>query len=274
VNQVRPQTNIPVVRQLDDPADSSTLYVRAFVYNSLTNALITSFNLEDQGSHRFSAKYNTPADYSGTGYFIDITTKVYSDAGYTTQDTIYANENQEYHVMEMWNQSFGSGGGGSDIDYKRIREIIKGEVDKLPPPKVSINLDPILLELQGVRKAIGQIESPKTDLSPVIYSIDGLMRRIEKVDTKTDLSHILRKLESISTKIVPEVREKKEDKETPVMNGMLEKILNFVTPKPKVVPVVPTEVKVDRSVEIKERANRLIGKAGLKNLERAKRLMI
>ncbi len=143
--QLEPRENYTIVRKLDDPNDSDTYYVRAFIRNSKTDALLDTVDLTDKGEGRFTGNWQVVADTVGLGIYIDITTRVYTDSGYTVINEKYADRQDQYLVLARYNPVFGNGsGGGRDIDYKKVRKIVQEEIAKIPPveipafPKVNI----------------------------------------------------------------------------------------------------------------------------------------
>lgn len=265
MNHIRPQNKTPIVRQLDDPQDTATYYVRAFIRDSITGNLIETVDLTNLGSQRFAGTFQSPADTSGKGRFIDITTKVYSDSGYTTQDTVYANESHEFVVTEFWGQQFGSG-GGADVDYNRVRRIINEEVNNLPKPQVKVEIEPVLLELQAVRKAIELIDIPENDPAPFVIELQSIAQKLSRIESKKperiDLSPIEKELMRIRKKIkMPEMPK------IPDNTGLIQKILALVTKpivkkvKSKPEPVDTKKESVDklfRKIQISDRSKRLL----------------
>jgi len=62
--QVNPRETYPIVRQLADPLDTGTYYVRAVVRNARTDETLETLNLTNKGSGRFLYNYQVPADAS------------------------------------------------------------------------------------------------------------------------------------------------------------------------------------------------------------------
>jgi len=203
---LRPQQTKTIARQIGNHLDSNTYYVQAKVRNSLTDELLATVNLDDKGGQRFTGNWLVAQDSTGLGFDIDITTSVYTDSGYTTKSANYADETNEYRV-EVLQTSFG-GGGGADINYKRVREIIKDELDKLSFPATDTSeLDKLLRKVltrvnvlpdttadysenfDEIKSKIDSQEKPeKVNLEPIIQSIDrmaqahdGVMREMNAV---------------------------------------------------------------------------------------------
>jgi hypothetical protein len=198
---LQPQEQFTIVRQLPDPSDATTYYVRAVVKDSVTDTILKTVNLTDKGSRRFKVAYEVPADVSGLGFYIDITTSVYTDSGYTTKSTTYSEELESYLVYDRTKKG-GGGGGGADIDYKKIQKMLDALIEKFVPCEKT-DLTPVLDGIQAIKKEIGAIEIPempeieKIDLLPVIKAIENSEKTIVKsIDNKevtesTDIEPIL-----------------------------------------------------------------------------------
>ena len=178
--QLHPTEQFTISRQLADPDDTDTNYVQATVRNAKTDELLKRVNLTLKGSQRFTGLYEVPADVSGQGFWITITTLVYSDSGYTVRNMNYNAEQNTYLVQDRANK--GSGGGhGDDIDYRKLAKVIDDAVknNKQQPQ----SLDPVLNMLAGIGEALVRLESKevkmeKTNLDPVFNAISSLERAI------------------------------------------------------------------------------------------------
>lgn len=170
---LQPQTNFTIVRQLPDPADSTSYYIQAVVRNSVDDTILKTINLTDKGSRRFKGVYQLPADVSGMGSYIDITTTVYTDSGYTAKSTTYSEELEQYLIWDRVSKLGGGGSGGADIDYKRIAKMLedmKKAFPKIPPA----DYGPILSSLKEIKDSISSIEMPeaeKIEYAPVLQAI-------------------------------------------------------------------------------------------------------
>ena len=85
---LQPQASFTLVRQIANHTDSSTYYVRAVIRNAYTDELISTLDLTDRGSQRFSKNWQVPADPSGEGFYLSIVTSVYTDSGRLRPDLI------------------------------------------------------------------------------------------------------------------------------------------------------------------------------------------
>lgn len=148
--QLKPQEQFAVVRQLSDPFDSGTYYVQAKIRNAHDDTLLATLNLSDKGGQRFRSDWQVPADTSGEGFYIDIETIVYTDSGYSTVSDVYGRENAVYLVQDRATPPFGAG-GGPDIDYKRLGNIVRGILKEQEPVKVP---RPQKVDLTGTEERI------------------------------------------------------------------------------------------------------------------------
>lgn len=175
---ILPQSTLRLVRQLTDPSDSGTNYVQATARNSATGDTVATVNMTDAGNQRFTGSFTTPVDGSGMGYYLDVTTKVYTDAGYTTLNANYAIETHTYFVHE---QRVHLGGGGADVNYEKIKRIVKevlDEQEKTELPETPDILPELIASERRIREAIGTaIESIKIP-EQVRPDLDGAVSRI------------------------------------------------------------------------------------------------
>lgn len=178
--QLRPREYFTIARGLEDHTDSGTYYVQAVIRNAKTDALIDTVNLTDHGSRRFSTPWQVPADTSGEGFYILITTTIYDDSGYTSKSGSYGEKFDTYLVQDRPNPNLGMGGGGVDIDYKKVRAMLKEEIAGIPPaPDIpdfpSVDLRPVFDRLEGISEAIGAIPQPATiNMKPVMDALEAV----------------------------------------------------------------------------------------------------
>jgi len=178
-----PREWFTIARGLEDHTITTTFYVRAVVRNARTDELIDTVDLTDSGDHhRYSKAWQVPADSSGLGFYILVTTSVYTDAAYTTKSSQYGDKYDTYLVQDRVNAMHGGGGAGSDVDYKRIQKMIDEAILRVPvpekPEKVVIppspDLKPVLEAILSARDAIlgGFPEQKAVDLSPILAKLD------------------------------------------------------------------------------------------------------
>jgi hypothetical protein len=212
--QLKPGEQFTIVRQLDNPADSGTYYVQAVIRNSKTDEIIQTLNLEDKGNQRFTKNWQVISDSSGLGLYIDIESRVFTDSNHTTYSDIYAKENKVYLIDERNSPNTFGGGMGSDVDYTKIRRIMKEEIDGRKQPKnEKVDMTPILAKLSELGTGIKGIKQEKTDISPILSQIKQLsieMGRLQKnlensiaekeVTPETDITPVMEKIETLDPK--------------------------------------------------------------------------
>lgn len=234
--QIQPQQNFAIVRQLPDPSDSTTYYVRAVIRNAMTDTLIATVNLTDEGERRFIAVWKAIADISGQGTLISIRTSVYTDAAYSVISTTYTQEIETYLVLERFNPNVivsalgpALGGGGADIDYKKIKEIFKDVLkEKIDPILKMLNdieaeqgddnevirqiRTAIVLATKDIKSAIPEPqEKEEVDLLPVINEVKASLSTILKaIDNKevtesSDLSPVLDAIKKVEDAQSPSI---------------------------------------------------------------------
>lgn len=214
---LQPLEDFVVARGLEDHTDSTTYYVRAVIRDAKTDVVITTLDLTDQGDgHRFTKKWQVPADQTGLGFYILITSSVYEDSGYTTKSQNYGDKYETYLVQQRMNPLLGGGGGGADLDYKRVRKIVEEAVSaklaEAPQPE-PVNLDffrqPILNALSGLRNDIQAVDIPPADFSGVEYRL-GLLEKAIKEIPKDDDSAVLKKLDDVEQNLLQEMDDSEE----------------------------------------------------------------
>ena len=228
---VRPNEDLPIVRAIDNPNDAATYYIQAVIKNAKTLVTLDTVNLTDNGDRLFSYNWHTPHDAVGLGMYIIIITTVYTDSGYTTKSEVYAEQTDTYKI-EI-NQAHFGGGGGSDIDYRRLRKIIQEELEKLPkaelpkfPKQEKVDLVPVLQAIanktfefpkpekvdlsglsEGQKKIIREINGiPRTDLTPILEAIDKnspeeVITKVTQLIVKNTPENILSNVEKLKEEI-------------------------------------------------------------------------
>lgn len=197
--EIRGGHKLTIVRQLADPSDTNTYYVRAVIVNSATGSIIQVggndyVNLTDNGDQRFSYTWSVP--YQADEFQIDIKTTVYTDSGYTTKSNRYAIENKEYIIRRK--NLGGGGGGGVAIDYKKIKNIVEGiEYPKYDEVLQKMS-DTLLLGLEQNRRAIDKIEIPKYNEKMLIEAINKLKEYIDSIEIpETDYKPLMSEIEGL-----------------------------------------------------------------------------
>lgn len=183
--QLNPGENFVITHQIGDHTDATTYYVRAVIRNALTDATLDTVNLIDRGTQRFSAPWQVPADPSGQGFYISVTTTVYTDSGYSAKSALYSEEQERHLIQVRDNPNLGMGGGvgvasGPDIDYKKVRKIIQEELAKIEFPEVKIpaQVKPQEISLEPVQARIAALNGSLQAISDKIESLP----RFEKTE--------------------------------------------------------------------------------------------
>jgi hypothetical protein len=240
--QLNPSTDFPIVRVLTNPADVTGYYVRAIIKNSLLQTVIATVNLTDLGDGYFKGTWHTP---SSEGIYVDITTKVYSDAGYSVASEVYGSENNQYLCATRWGLQFGGGGGGESVSYKKIDEIVKTRIEgqkTLTKEEVKQIVEStekdIKTSIKSVLSAVDGIEMPKMEckhkemditkeMSPILSAVNEIRSAIEvlkeeEIDT-TEVEEIVSRLNStiiaskeeiVATMLQEDMNEQESEKET------------------------------------------------------------
>ena len=253
---IEPGKKFIITRQLGDPADTGTYYVRAFIRNAETDTLLATVNLTDKGDQRFRGEWNVPYKQIDD-YFITITSFVYTDSGYTTESEDYERVEDQYQVAQ---KQLGGGGGGGTIvkkpDYNEIRKIIKEEIEIIKFPELKVDLSPIISNLNEVIESVEAIKNKeypkqeKIDLNPILEKILGIEREITFLNKKasllenTDLNPVISYMQDLDASI----KDKKEI--TELQNKLLDlskSLEEFITevkaPKLKSFEEVISEIK-------------------------------
>lgn len=201
MQQLRPKETVPVVRHLDDPVDTNAYYIQAIVRDSLSGSVIETINLEKQtGSQRYTGRFTAPSEGSSGRKYVDVTTKVYSDSGYTTQDSQYGDENVQYIVAVDWSPTgpaqFGGFGGGPDIDYKRIKKIVDERIDQVEKKIPTKEIKDLNKKVTGMERVFETIISPELEKAGV--NIESLYDKADSFDVlEKKLGEVLKAIKAI-----------------------------------------------------------------------------
>lgn len=224
--QTEPQNPIPLVYKITDPLlFSTTYYVRAIVRNSLTGDTLNTVNLtRNSTGTRYTGQVNAPADPTGLGLHIDITISSYSDSGYSTYADGLPEVLDKYWVRSA-PQSFGGFSSGSDVDYKKIKEIVKAEISSILTP-ISDNIKSLLS-----RKGVNSLEKELKNINKIVLNIEQCMTSeaddSEEEDKPMDFSPILTALATSVNNILSKIS---ENKFTPTnLNPVLEQLVTLAT---------------------------------------------
>lgn len=201
--QLQPTEKFTLFRGIEDPADTGTYYVQAVIRNALTRVVLDTIQLTDNLDHTFSKEWDVPADVSGAGFYITIQYSVYIDSGYTTKSDVYGEKFEEHLVQTRYNFNLGGGGGG--VDYKKIRQIIKEEIDKIEKQDIpAVDLTDIKQSIADLKQSIDIIDIPQpreTDLSPVLKAVNDIRIPEQIKPDKVDLSGVVASIDNSGDKI-------------------------------------------------------------------------
>lgn len=209
--QLAPGETFTVVRQLDDPNDSGTYYVKAVIRDAATDAVLDTLYLTNQGGQRFSKTWTVYSKRSN-GFYIAVSTQVFTDAAYTSYSDVYGQEIDTYLVEQrLYHQGMG---GGTDISYKRIQQIVEEVVKGLPPhetvdiaPIIAREVDRAVKAAEAATEAIAGVEiapvvhvmSPKVDLSPILEAVNQM--RVAHAANSGDAQASRRAIETLATEL-------------------------------------------------------------------------
>jgi hypothetical protein len=220
---LQPGQQFTIVRQLGLPSDVTTYYIQAVVRNSTTGNIISTINLTDRTNQRFTGVFQVPQDPLGFGYYLDITTYVYTDAGYSTLSDIYNVENVPYLVFDRLTIGRNSGGNGDSTDYEKIKKMIQVAVESIQFPEIpeqkEVDLSGILVALESLSKELSMklkeaVKPSETALSDLKNKVDSGIAKIKEhvsstaqsqqqnITNNTDLTPIHSHLEDVKNFIV------------------------------------------------------------------------
>lgn len=206
---VNPSESYPINRVLEDTTDVGTNYVQCKIYNAKTRALLATVNLTDNGNRWFSANYSIPLDNAfSNGTWLLVTTTVYTDSGYTTINTNYAQTSEQWLVQQRFDYRFLPQGLGPewadklDKSIKDAVEVIPRAFPKQKDPPPPVDTEALKNDIVGQLKnhidtAISGIPTPdkpdKVDLRSLEQGISGLADLIKSRPQfeRTDLSPVI-----------------------------------------------------------------------------------
>ena len=264
--QITPAKILPITKQIQDTLNGGTFYVRAVVLNANTRDTIDTIDLTDNGNGYFYKDWNVPVYQDDT--YIDILVTTYDDSGYTQINGMYGTEKFQYVIRDP--RASVGGGFGTDIDYKKVRQIVKEELEMLPTPAMpEIDLIPLFNRLSGLEQLIKENKPKNPDYSGILSSINDLKTKLsDRIDKnkpeKTDLSNIESKIDSLEGKLGNEFKKSAKEVVKDLI-GVVEKIPDNLKDFSKnlkftaVFPVALEKEKVDeeelRLKEIKKKYN-------------------
>lgn len=132
--QVNPQEQIQLATLLSDPLDTGTYYVRCVMRDTLSNEVLDTVNLtqDPNNNRRFYGAMTAPSNLTMVGRYINITTSIYTDAGYSAYSAEYQETIDRYIVAYRWNQVLGGAGSGDPFanQGRQVTDIVRKELVK------------------------------------------------------------------------------------------------------------------------------------------------
>lgn len=204
--QIEPNQKFPLTWNVPDPNDSTTYYVRAYIYefdSAGTRTELDTQNLTDNGDLTFFYNYQFPVDSSGQGRPLIVVYKAFTDSGYTTEQTTYANRFTEtYLIKETWGSHRQVGGPSAAVIREIVEDVVKNrKQQKIPKTKKQkeTDLSPVIDSIKRIK--FPEIpEHKETDLSPVYRWLGRLEMKMEEFAKRpqfkeTDLKPVIKEIQ-------------------------------------------------------------------------------
>lgn len=191
--QLEPGEYFGIVREIADPNDTGTYYVQAVIRDARTDALISTVNLTDRGSNRFSKEFQVPSVGIGVGRYISITTYVYTDADYTTYSDAYSRESDTYLISPRAAHLGGGGGPGADFYRGIFRKLMQEFLALFLAGIPKLDIEPLAQAIRDAQKAQG---------TPL--SLDDIESVILKHKINVPAFDDSRIIQAIADKVIPE----------------------------------------------------------------------
>lgn len=219
--QLTPKERFPIARQLDNASDPSTYYLRATIKDA-DGTTIDTVDLTHIANHYYSKTWEVSADPGQEGRFITITVKVYDDAGYSTLSGVYAATSETYLIQKRLVYNLVGGGGGADISYKKIEDIVNKGVGKIKIPDKKIDLSPIEENINRLHEHVGKVEGKIDEVKSQVASIE--IPKPEPVDLSDvigGIQQIADYLQDMQATILQHINSKSDDSKNEIMDDIL-----------------------------------------------------
>lgn len=218
---LQPQVAFPIVRQISNHLDGATYYVRAVVRDA-NGTTIDTVNLASQGGQRYQTSWQVPVDSLGQGRYISIVTSVYTDSGYTLKSENYGDEETTYLIFDRVMPAMR--GGGTNLDYSKIRKIVQEEVEakKIDFPEqkeYQMRWDEVLEKIDtainSIETAIQRAKPSPVNLEPVIGVVKDTVARgvndlaelmVASQPQPVDLTPVLNGIQEVRDSIVQDIK--------------------------------------------------------------------
>lgn len=133
---IAPQKQYRIPYKINNPSDSNTYYVQSVITEAVSGRVLATLNLVNDGTNFWSALWNTPADPSGTGYQIIISTTVYADSNYSQVSLVYGTQVDDHIIKDIAGLRVPTAGPGNSVDYKRLEKLIRDIVLEIPKTEI------------------------------------------------------------------------------------------------------------------------------------------
>lgn len=176
--QLEPGEKFIISRQIDNPADTGPHYVRAVVRDAKTDALLATVNLTDRSDNRFTGEWIVYSKRDD-GFYVSITTSVYTDFAYTTKSTVYGEEMDTY-LVESRQRHYGGGIGREGV-LSAVREALgERKEEKREEKDYAEDFRKLMNKLASLSDTVAGIEvKPKVTVTHETVDLSMIMRAFE-----------------------------------------------------------------------------------------------
>lgn len=231
VEIIQPRQNFPISRLLTDPTDNNTYYLSAIIRNAKTGATIDTKELSQISGRLYGVTYQMPADPSGQGFYITITTEVYTDSGRTVKSDAYGEEHEVFFLYDRFNftQQMASqiaaliSNDGLDIDYNKIKKACDKAISESGIKTEMLTEDKMKKMME--KKKEGKEKDEMAPMKATLKEIAAATGRIEekiKEPERLDYQIIKDHVDSAKTEIKEHVTSEKAEKfdDTPLREAI------------------------------------------------------
>ena len=181
--QIQPQSQFTIFRQIGDHTDPNrdSYYVVATIRLAATSEVLDTVTLINQSNGEYKKDWSVIPNTHPDGTWINIITSVYTDAALTTKSNKYSDTADSYLVRPFESHA----GGGVDVDYSRIKKMIK---EALPAPvePLKLDLEPLNDTIKSIKTDISKINVPVVDQTVLETKLDIITMWLETLNNKLD----------------------------------------------------------------------------------------
>jgi len=226
MNQIEPNKNHLIVRQLIDSSSTDVFYIKA-VIRDFDGTVLDTIYLDDKGGQLFTKSWKCVGDntIAGSGREILISTVVYSDNLYSTLSATEGVNTETFLVQQRISANQVFGGAGGVIDYREIAKIVSDEIKKVPKiefpkqefPKQVDFIPAIKDAVKSIVDKIDKIKFPEykpekqkeIDFSPLQNKIDNVAKEIRNLPKfeRTELFPLIQEIKNLNSTILETHRE-------------------------------------------------------------------